>query len=139
MRRYLLLGLSILFCAGFFQLETITVSGEDGTPVERGKYLVHNVAQCIQCHTPRNSRGNLDLSRLLEGAPIPMTSPYPNTPWAFRAPTIARLPGWTEGDAVFLLMNGHRVSGQQPRPPMPQFRMSREDAEAVVAYLMSLR
>jgi hypothetical protein len=75
----------------------------------------------------------------LQGAPIPVTSPYPNSPWAFRAPAIAGLPGWTQGDAVFLLMNGHRVSGQQPRPPMPQFRMSREDADAVVAYLMSLR
>ena len=29
--------------------------------------------------------------------------------------------------------------GKRPDPPMPQFRLNRSDAEAVVAYLKSLR
>jgi len=29
-------------------------------------------------------------------------------------------------------------NGKTPRPPMPRFHMTREDAEAVVAYLKSL-
>jgi mono/diheme cytochrome c family protein len=122
------------------QFETTTVSGEDtgASSVDRGKYLVHSVAQCIQCHTPRDSRGNLDVNRLLEGAPIPMESPFPNSPWAFQAPAIAGLPGWSAADVTHLLMTGRRVSGQQPRPPMPQFQMSLEDAESVVSYLKSL-
>jgi hypothetical protein len=30
-------------------------------------------------------------------------------------------------------------NGAPPDPPMPQFRMSRGDAEAIVAYLRSLK
>src|SRR5438309_109690 len=36
------------------------------------------------------------------------------------------------------LTTGVWPDGQRLRPPMPQFRMSREDAESVVAYLRSL-
>ena len=106
--------------------------------IERGKYVVNHVAKCIECHTPRDEEGNLDRNRLLQGAPIPVRSPFSNRQWAFRAPAIAGLPGWNPRDAVFLLMHGRRESGQIPRGPMPQFGMSREDAEAVVSYLKSL-
>jgi mono/diheme cytochrome c family protein len=39
---------------------------------------------------------------------------------------------------IRLLTTGVWRDGQRLRPPMPQFRMSREDAESVVAYLRSL-
>jgi mono/diheme cytochrome c family protein len=39
---------------------------------------------------------------------------------------------------VKLLTTGIWTSGEHLRPPMPQFRLSPEDAEAVVAYLKSL-
>lgn len=107
--------------------------------IERGAYIVENVAMCVQCHTPRNRRGELDRSHLLEGAPMPVDSPFPNRRFAFHAPTLAGLPGWTVEDAITLLQTGKRPGGASPRPPMPPFRMSREDAEAVVAYLKSLR
>jgi len=106
--------------------------------IERGKYLVHNVAKCIECHSPRDARGDLDARRLLQGAPIPLTSPFPNRPWAFQAPAIAGLPGWSEAEAVYLLTHGSRMSGQIPKGPMPRFSMTPEDARAVVAYLKSL-
>ncbi|GAB4255636.1 MAG: hypothetical protein Kow00109_30510 [Acidobacteriota bacterium] len=107
--------------------------------IERGRYLVHRVAKCIECHTPRTAEGDLDETRLLQGAPIPLRSPFPNRPWAFQAPTIAGLPGWSEEDVIYLLQNGVRPGGRRPLPPMPRFGMTREDAEAVVAYLKSLR
>jgi mono/diheme cytochrome c family protein len=106
--------------------------------IERGRYLVNNVAKCIECHTPRDEEGRIDRHRLLEGAPIPVSSPFSNRQWAFRAPAIAGLPGWSRREAVYLLMHGRREGGQVPRGPMPQFGMSREDAEAVVSYLLSL-
>lgn len=106
--------------------------------IERGRYLVNHVAKCIECHTPRDAEGQLDRNRLLRGAPIPVSSPFPNRQWAFRAPAIAGLPGWSRREAVYLLMHGRRESGQVPRGPMPQFGMSRDDAEAVVSYLLSL-
>jgi mono/diheme cytochrome c family protein len=38
--------------------------------VKRGAYLVNKVAQCGNCHTPGNSKGELDTTRHLQGAPI---------------------------------------------------------------------
>lgn len=108
-------------------------------PVARGEYLVNSVAMCAQCHTPRDARGELVPSRLLEGAPVPVSSPYPNDQWAYAAPRIAGLSPWTEEQIVTLLTTGARPTGERPKPPMPPFRMSREDAEAVVAYLKTLR
>lgn len=106
--------------------------------VARGEYLVHHVAMCVQCHTPRTAGGELDTSRLLEGAPVPLASPYPNRPWALVAPSLAGLAPWSEEQIVTLLTTGARPDGQVPRPPMPPFRMTRQDAEAVAAYLKSL-
>jgi hypothetical protein len=105
----------------------------------RGSYLVTHVTMCVQCHTPRDADGNLDRARLFRGAPIPVRSPFPNQTWAFAAPAIAGLPGWTTEDAVALLSTGRRPSGYTPKRPMPPFRLTREDAGAVVAHLHSLR
>lgn len=103
--------------------------------VKRGRYLAEQVAMCVHCHTPHDEKGALIRTRLFQGAPILVRSPFPGQPWASRAPHLAGLPGWTDEDAVHLLMTGRRL----PRPPMPPYRLSREDAEAVVAYLRSLR
>ena len=122
--------------AGF----SVRAAGDDDSArVARGEYLVNDVAMCVQCHTPRDERGELLRSKLLQGAPIPVTSPYPNDGWAYVAPRLAGLSPWTEEQIVTLLTTGARPDGQRPRPPMPPFRMTREDAEAVVAYLESLR
>jgi hypothetical protein len=60
--------------------------------------------------------------------------------WAFQAPAIAGLPGFTQDEIVRLLSDGIVArTGQPPTPPMPRFRMTREDAQAVFAYLKSLR
>lgn len=106
--------------------------------IERGIYLTHRVAMCIQCHTPRDERGELVLSRLFEGAPIPVESPAFADEWASRAPALAGLRGWTDEAFVTLLMTGVRPNGTSPRPPMPPFRFSAEDAAAIAAYLRSL-
>jgi mono/diheme cytochrome c family protein len=106
----------------------------------RGKYLVLHVAMCVQCHTPRNAQGELDQSRLLQGARMPVESPFASQTWAFEAPKIAGLPGgWAEEDLIQLLQTGKGPRGTAPRPPMPPFRMTAEDAAAVTAYLKSLR
>jgi len=106
--------------------------------VARGSYLVHHVAMCVQCHTPRDATGTLDPTRLLKGAPNPVRSPVPTQPWAVSAPAIAGLPGFSDEDEITLLTTGRRPGNPVPKPPMPPFRLTREDAEAVVAYLRSL-
>jgi hypothetical protein len=48
------------------------------------------------------------------------------------------LDGWAEADAVKFLERGLDRDGKPANPPMPEYRMSHRDAEAVVAYLKSL-
>ena len=107
--------------------------------VARGRYIAHSVAMCVQCHTPRNADGTLDETRLFQGAAIPVESPFRGQEWAFQAPAIAGLAGFNEEDELSLLTTGHRRDGKMPKPPMPPFRLSPEDARAVIAYLRSLR
>jgi len=107
--------------------------------IERGKYIVHNVAMCIMCHTPKDREGNLEEHRLLEGSPIPVKSPYPNEEWATRAPTLKGLGGFQEDDVISLLTTGSRINETEPKRPMPPFRMNEKDARAVVSYLKSVK
>jgi mono/diheme cytochrome c family protein len=116
-----------------------TGSSSDETQIEHGKYLATQVAMCVQCHSPRDAKGELDRLSLFKGARIPVASPFPNRQWSLYAPRIAGLPGWEERDFITLLVTGSRPTGEIPRAPMPPFRMSQEDAAAIATYLKSLR
>lgn len=102
-----------------------------------GKYLVHHVAQCIECHTPRDAQGNLIESRLLSGAPIPVEGPKSSAPWAAESVDIAGLGNYSESFVRYLLVHGKRPDGTQAKSPMPTFNLSPADADAVIAYLKS--
>lgn len=104
----------------------------------RGKYLVEGVAMCGQCHTPRDSNGNLDRGRWLQGSPVPYMPAKPDSNWPINAPRIGGTPPANDADMVKLLTTGVWTTGKQLRLPMPPFRMNRSDAEAIVAYLRSL-
>jgi len=132
------LGLLVLGCACGVSTAQTSAPAAAAAQLQRGKYLVEHVAMCVQCHTPRTAQGELDHTRLLQGAAIPVPGPFPAQPWAFEAPKIAGLPGWTIEDAIRLLQTGRSARGYAPRPPMPPFRLAQEDAVAVVAYLKSL-
>jgi mono/diheme cytochrome c family protein len=106
---------------------------------ERGRYLVEQVAMCVECHTPRDADGRLLRDRWLQGAPVPVTAPFRGQDWAIEAPGIAGMKGYTEETGVRLLTEGIGRTGDRLRAPMPPFRLTRDDAEAVVAYLVSLR
>jgi mono/diheme cytochrome c family protein len=77
--------------------------------------------------------------KLLQGEALPVASPFKDVRWAFRAPHIAGLPGYTKDQAIRLLTTGIAANGSAPLGPMPPFRMTREDAEDVVAYLTTLQ
>jgi mono/diheme cytochrome c family protein len=106
--------------------------------IERGRYLVEGVGMCIDCHSPRLQTGEYDRSRWLMGAPLPFAPTVPMPAWAPAAPSIAGLENYTDEEAVTLLMTGVTPLESHLRPPMPEYRMSAEDAKAVVAYLRSL-
>lgn len=101
----------------------------------RGEYLANNVAMCVQCHSPRDAHGNILASEKFTGAPIPVRGPEWAGQWAYRAPAIAGLHGFTDDQIVMLLTEGHLGDRPAPARPMPPFRMNRQDAEAIVAYL----
>ena len=112
--------------------------GRAAPVLERGQYLVEHVAMCSQCHTPRHEDGTIDRTRLLHGAAVPVRSPFRDR-WASRAPHLAGLPGHSGEDIRRLLTEGLTRHGRPPLPPMPPYRMTTEDADAVIAYLRSLR
>jgi mono/diheme cytochrome c family protein len=105
--------------------------------VERGRYLTHHVAGCVDCHSPRDEKGRFIADRHLTGSVLGFAPTVP-MPWAPAAPSLVGLEGYTPEQAVRFLMTGERPSGVPPLPPMPEYRLNQEDAKAVVAYLRSL-
>ena len=104
----------------------------------RQSNLVESVAVCGQCHTPRDSHGNLDRTRWLQGGSVPYLPAKPDSNWPISAPRLGGTPPASDADMIKLLTTGIWTNGNPLRLPMPQFRMDRSDAEAVVAYLKSV-
>jgi hypothetical protein len=107
--------------------------------IERGEYIVEGVAMCERCHTRRDEHGNPDRMNWLMGGPVQTEPTYSAPTWAISEPRLAGLPPGTDAEFVTLLTTGISRTGRPPNPPMPPFRMTRGDAEAVLAYLKSLR
>jgi mono/diheme cytochrome c family protein len=104
--------------------------------MERGSYLVNEVARCGDCHTPRNDKGQLDSTRHLQGAPTWFTSKINFKKWHNTAPDITAsgvATKWTEDKLVKFLS-----TGVQADMPMPAYHLTVDDAKAVTAYLRSL-
>jgi mono/diheme cytochrome c family protein len=106
--------------------------------IERGRYLTHDVAMCVQCHSPRDRHGAILREEEFRGAPNPFPPPFEGVRWAIRSVNIRGLGGLSEEAVIRLLTTGIGRNGSPPDPPMPPFRMSRADADAIVAYLRSL-
>jgi len=107
--------------------------------IERGRYIVENVAMCEQCHTRRDEHGNADRGNWLMGGPVNIEPNYPAPDWAQTEPRIAGSPPGTDEEFIRLLTTGISRTGRPPNLPMPPFRMTKDDAQAVLAYLKSLR
>ena len=113
----------------------------DPERVEHGRYIVHQVGLCIDCHSPRGGEhGDFIEEKHLTGSELPFAPTVPMPDWAPAAPHIAGMPvGWSEENMVHFLMTGERPNNMPPpRPPIPPYRLNRPDAEAVVAYVRTL-
>lgn len=116
---------------------TIQVQGLSGN-VDHGRYIVHDIAMCFECHSPRDAEGNIIESQEFDGGPIPVRPPWGD--WALVAPRNKGLPGYDDAQAMRLLTEGAiGRDGKQLRPPMPRFHMNRQDAADVIAYMRSLK
>lgn len=132
------LSLGTLVAGWAAQKPAGAAAGATAGNVQRGQYLVENVAMCGECHTPRDSQGQTDNARRLEGAPMWFTPVVTQPDWAYRAPALAGLPSFTDADVSMILEKGLQPTGRAIRPPMHVFHMNHEDAMAIIAYLRSL-
>lgn len=110
--------------------------------VARGKYLVEEVAKCQACHTPKTAEGALDTTKWLKGATLDF-APMKEVPgWHKTAPDItgssSLFKRWEAKGLVTFLMTTKNPRGNKADPPMPDYHLSKDDAEAIVAYLKSL-
>jgi mono/diheme cytochrome c family protein len=112
------------------------------TPFERGRYLVHGIVACGNCHTPKDSDGKAIADRELAGGSV-INSPIfhavaPNiTPDAETG-----IGEWTDDQIVDAIRNGKRPDGTTIGPPMAiaYYRnMSDSDVRAIVAYLRTVK
>jgi hypothetical protein len=127
--------------AGFALSLTVAASAQPAKvasdTLARGKYLVEEAGQCQDCHTPRNEKGQFVKEQWLLGSELAFKPTVP-MPWLPVAPPIAGLPTLTRDQAVHFLTTGERPGKPTVTPPMPEYRFSRADAEAIAAYLKSL-
>lgn len=142
MRAMFKLGFSAVLAAvvlgGSLDVARAAKQAQQKSDIERGRYLVEEVAKCAECHTPRDADGNLIQSRWLQGAPIWILPVRPIQNWAERAPALAGFPSFTEEEGERVLEQGIGPEGEPLRPPMHIYHMSHEDAKAIIAYLRSL-
>lgn len=143
----IVLRTGVLFSAGLIAFGAwLSVKSAEGqaqkvsaqSQIERGKYLVEDVAMCIECHTPRTANGDLDKNAWLQGAPIWIMPVKPIANWAQQAPSLAGFPSFTEEEGERVLEKGEGPEGEVLRPPMHVYHMKPEDAKAIIAYLKSL-
>lgn len=119
-------------------------AAQDKKQIELGRYLVENVGQCAACHTPKTADGQPDKSKWLKGAILdfqPLGTPPPG--WHKASPDLTPSgklwAKWGEGALIKYLQTGLTPSGKPAGPPMPMYKFSAEHAEAVLAYLKSLK
>lgn len=134
--------------SALFLVTAVTVSmrsaqrGSQGSgsvgEIDRGKYLVEQVAECFECHTPRKANGDLETDQWLQGATTWIKPVAPIQPWAERAPALAGLPGMSDEQMERVLEKGTGPEGEALRPPMHIYHMNPNDAKAIIAYLRSL-
>jgi mono/diheme cytochrome c family protein len=107
--------------------------------INRGAYLVNGPGHCGECHTPRTSLGGMDQSRKLGGAPNPEgKGTVPNL-----TPHESGLASWSEKDIAYALESGLTPSGDAMGGSMTKVqenmaKLTKEDREAIAAYLKSL-
>ncbi len=116
-----------------------TAAAGGGGDIARGAYIVNSVAMCPTCHTPRTSDGQLNQSEWLQGGPIVYLPAQPTPNWPLYEPRIGGNLPTSEAGMINLLTTGLWIDGKELRDPMPKFHMNRADAEAVIAYLKSIR
>lgn len=117
--------------------------GQDDDKAARGKYLVEEVAKCQDCHTPRLETGEFDRTNWMKGTTLDFQPIKAPPKWHSFAPNITgsgRLfERWGEAALLKYLETGLGPKGKPADAPMPAYKLKAGDAEAMVAYLKTLK
>lgn len=113
--------------------------------VERGEYLAHNVAVCMDCHSKRDF-GKFSLPPAPGTYGIGASFPFGKAegiPGEIWAPNITpkKLGEWTDDEIARAIAHGVRKNGDTLFPIMPYnnySRMAKDDLYAIIAYLRTL-
>ena len=73
--------------AGLVLVAGVALHGPDAK-VQRGKYLVEEVARCQECHTPKTDSGEFDKARCLKGAKLEAAPIAPIQSWHATSPEL---------------------------------------------------
>ena len=158
MKRKLFFLLMIVACIGIIvacnndesKETTATTPGKEDSlkqQLEHGKYLVYSVVNCVDCHSQLDTSkfsapivsgteggGGVAFHELLP-ADIPGKMWVPNiTPYALK--------DWSDDEIARAIVRGVNKKGDTLFPLMPYHglsRMAKEDVEAVIAYLRTLK
>jgi mono/diheme cytochrome c family protein len=114
--------------------------------IERGRYIVENVAPCADCHTPRGEGGAFDQTRRLSGVDCFVDADRENENFGCLSSRNLTnhetgLKNRSDAEIKDLFMKGMRPDGTALHPIMPYYvlgNMTSSDADAVVAYLRTL-
>lgn len=124
-------------------LEEVTI---EYTPerIERGKYLAHHVAQCIDCHSTRDwSKFSAPETPGTEGKggfAFDQTIGFPGKYYAKNI-TPANLKDWSDAELFRAITAGVSKDGSPlfPIMPYPSFgKMDKEDIYSIIAYIRTL-
>ena len=112
--------------------------------IERGKYLAHHVAACMDCHSTRDwgkYTGPLIPGTLGKGGEIfDQTMGFPGR-FVSKNITPNGIGDWSDGEIYRAITSGVDKSGKSLFPVMPYGsygKMDKEDVYAIIAYLRTL-
>lgn len=152
---YILLAVFILFVLGFgtyFNMKyPVKLLAEDvkveSTPqrLERGKYLVNHVTNCVDCHSKRDfSKFAGPVTPGTEGMGGDIFSEEMGFPGNIVAPNItpAGIGNYTDGELIRAITQGIAKDGRALFPLMPYQnfgKMDKEDIYSIIAYIRTLK
>jgi mono/diheme cytochrome c family protein len=111
-----------------------------GDKLQYGKYLA-NIGHCMECHTPRDAKGQLTRAMLGSGGQI-IPGPWGQSVTRNLTPHATGLKGWTDEQIAHSIRTGTDREGKPYKPPMAfdfYKTISDDDMAALITYLRSLK